>query len=168
MYSIDVGIFFLGFNTFFWACGRVWDRFGIHQQELSEHLGLRRLNERLQDPTLQTSFSGIFPKDTPKNMRFSINFFTSIGLGGLTEELREYLANMPKMIMQQQQQAMANAGKGGEEDDDESNSSDNSDSSESSEDSDSSDSTEDSSEESEESEESEDSEEERKRKKRRR
>jgi len=34
--------------------------------------------------------------------RFAINFFTSIGLGGLTEQLREHLRNMPKMIMQQQ------------------------------------------------------------------
>ena len=28
---------------------------------------------------------------------FSINFFTSIGLGALTENMREYLANMPKI-----------------------------------------------------------------------
>jgi hypothetical protein len=24
----------------------------------------------------------VFPKDSPRNMRFAINFFTSIGLGG--------------------------------------------------------------------------------------
>ena len=29
--------------------------------------------------------------DVPKNTRFSINYFTSIGLGILTEEMREYL-----------------------------------------------------------------------------
>lgn len=71
-------------------------------QELSEHLGLRRLNERLSDPIMQDSFDGIFPKDNPKNTRFAINFFTSIGLGGLTDSLREYLKNMPRLIMQQQ------------------------------------------------------------------
>ncbi|KAK2441553.1 pre-mRNA-splicing factor CWC22 protein [Trifolium repens] len=71
-------------------------------QELSEHLGIRLLNERLNDPTMQDSFESIFPKDNPKNTRFCINFFTSIGLGGLTENLREYLKNMPRMIMQQQ------------------------------------------------------------------
>ncbi|KAG5108828.1 hypothetical protein JHK84_045735 [Glycine max] len=38
----------------------------------------------------------------PKNTRFCINFFTFIGLGGLTENLREYLKNMPCLIMQQQ------------------------------------------------------------------
>lgn len=71
-------------------------------QELAEHLGIRLLNERLNDPTMQDSFESIFPKDNPKNTRFAINFFTSIGLGGITENLREYLKNMPRLIMQQQ------------------------------------------------------------------
>uniref|UniRef100_A0A7N0RJ08 MI domain-containing protein n=1 Tax=Kalanchoe fedtschenkoi TaxID=63787 RepID=A0A7N0RJ08_KALFE len=71
-------------------------------QELSEHLGIRLLNERLSDPTMQDSFESIFPKDNVKNMRFSINFFTSIGLGGITENLREHLKNIPRTIMQQQ------------------------------------------------------------------
>ncbi|XP_055819753.1 uncharacterized protein LOC129888776 [Solanum dulcamara] len=71
-------------------------------QEMSEHLGIRLLNERLNDPTMQDSLDSIFPKDNPKNTRFAINFFTSIGLGGITENLREYLKNMPKLIMQQQ------------------------------------------------------------------
>ncbi|CAK8565425.1 unnamed protein product [Lathyrus sativus] len=75
-------------------------------QELSEHLGIRLLNERLNDPTMQDSFESIFPKDNPKNTRFCINFFTSIGLGGLTENLREYLKNMPRLIMQQQKQVL--------------------------------------------------------------
>ncbi|KAL0418527.1 UNVERIFIED_CONTAM: Pre-splicing factor CWC22 [Sesamum radiatum] len=70
--------------------------------ELSEHLGIRLLNERLSDPGMQDSFESIFPRDNPKNTRFSINFFTSIGLGGITENLREYLKNMPRLIMQQQ------------------------------------------------------------------
>ncbi|CAN6804278.1 unnamed protein product, partial [Brassica oleracea] len=73
-------------------------------QELSEHLGIRLLNERLQDPTMQESLESIFPKDNPKNTRFAINFFTSTGLGGITESLREYLKNMPRLIMQQQKQ----------------------------------------------------------------
>nr|GLL26848.1 pre-mRNA-splicing factor CWC22 homolog isoform X2 [Ipomoea trifida] len=70
-------------------------------QELSEHLGIRLLNERLNDPTMQESFESIFPKNNPKNTRFAINFFTSIGLGGITENLWEYLKNMPQLIMQQ-------------------------------------------------------------------
>lgn len=71
-------------------------------QELSEHLGIRLLNERLTDPAMQDSYESIFPRDNPKNTRFAINFFTSIGLGGITENLREYLKHMPRLIMQQQ------------------------------------------------------------------
>lgn len=84
-------------------------------QELSEHLGIRLLNERLTDPTMQDSFESIFPRDNPKNTRFSINFFTSIGLGGITENLREYLKNMPRLIMQQEQ-AVSESGSDGESD----------------------------------------------------
>lgn len=87
------------FRTLHYSLSKV--NFTILVQELSEHLGIRILNERLSDQTMQDSFESIFPRDTPKNMRFAINFFTSIGLGGITENLREYLKNMPRMIMQQ-------------------------------------------------------------------
>jgi pre-mRNA-splicing factor CWC22 len=83
-------------------------------QELSEHLGIRLLNERLNDPNMQDSFESVFPRDHPKNTRFSINFFTSIGLGGITESLREYLKNMPRLIMQQQKPASSESESGGE------------------------------------------------------
>lgn len=63
-------------------------------QDLAENMGLQSLNQRLQDPDCMMWFHGIFPKDTPRNMRFSINFFTSIGLGGLTDEMRAYLKVM--------------------------------------------------------------------------
>ncbi len=33
---------------------------------------------------LAVAFEGLLPRDNPKNTRFAINFFTSIGLGGLT------------------------------------------------------------------------------------
>ena len=33
-------------------------------------------------------FSGLFPRDNARDTRFAINFFTSIGLGGLTDGLR--------------------------------------------------------------------------------
>ncbi|KAH0927613.1 hypothetical protein HID58_019869 [Brassica napus] len=60
-------------------------------QELCEQIGLRALSEKLQDPTMEETFESIFPKDHPKNMRFSIDFFTSIGLGDITEKLRQLL-----------------------------------------------------------------------------
>ena len=71
-------------------------------QELSENMGLIKLNQRLQDPQLPPEwFANIFPRDNPKNMRFSINFFTSIGLGGLTDALREHLAALPRILAEQ-------------------------------------------------------------------
>ncbi|XP_075036607.1 pre-mRNA-splicing factor CWC22 homolog [Mixophyes fleayi] len=75
----------------------------IFFQELCEYMGLPKLNARLKDMTLQPFFQGLLPMDNPKNTRFAINFFTSIGLGGLTDELREHLKNAPKMIMTQKQ-----------------------------------------------------------------
>ena len=50
-----------------------------------------KLNERLKDPTLSHAFEGLLPRDNPVNTRFAINFFTTIGLGGLTDDLREFL-----------------------------------------------------------------------------
>nr|GME09212.1 pre-mRNA-splicing factor CWC22 homolog [Ipomoea batatas]GME09218.1 pre-mRNA-splicing factor CWC22 homolog [Ipomoea batatas] len=35
-------------------------------QELSDHIGIRLLNDRLNDSTMQESFDSIFPKDNPK------------------------------------------------------------------------------------------------------
>jgi pre-mRNA-splicing factor CWC22 len=44
---------------------------------------------------------GCFQKTTQRIHAFAINFFTSIGLGGLTDILREYLKIMPRLIMNQ-------------------------------------------------------------------
>lgn len=60
-------------------------------QELAEYMGLVKLRERLCDESMQVVFSGIFPRDNLRNTRFSINFFTSIGLGALTDDLRAFL-----------------------------------------------------------------------------
>lgn len=73
----------------------------IFFQELCEYMGLPKLNARLKDETLQPFFEGLLPRDNPRNTRFAINFFTSIGLGGLTDELREHLKNTPKVIVPQ-------------------------------------------------------------------
>ncbi|CZR54392.1 related to CWC22-involved in mRNA splicing [Phialocephala subalpina] len=65
-------------------------------EDLSEAMGMKKLQARLKDDMLQPYFEGIFPHDNPRNTRFSINYFTSIKMGALTEEMREYLQNMPK------------------------------------------------------------------------
>ena len=66
-------------------------------QELAEYMGLVKLNERLHDLFLAPAFDGLLPRDNPTNMRFSINFFASFGLGGLTDDLREHLKVASKM-----------------------------------------------------------------------
>jgi pre-mRNA-splicing factor CWC22 len=64
-------------------------------QELAEQMGLASLNSRLSDPTLAMFFDGLLPRDNPKHTRFAINMFTSIGLGGLTEDLRAHILSNP-------------------------------------------------------------------------
>ncbi|RKP14639.1 hypothetical protein BJ684DRAFT_22488 [Piptocephalis cylindrospora] len=68
----------------------------ILMQELGESMGLAKLNQKLKDPYEHVAYAGLFPTDDPRHTRFAINFFTSIGLGALTEELREHLKNLPK------------------------------------------------------------------------
>jgi pre-mRNA-splicing factor CWC22 len=77
---------------------------------LVESISLAKLNERLHDKSMlvrvntaagtitRNVFDGLFPKDNPRNTRFAINYFTSIGLGALTEDLREFLKNAPKVV----------------------------------------------------------------------
>jgi pre-mRNA-splicing factor CWC22 len=61
-------------------------------QDLSEQLGVQLLGQRMNhdDPAVRDA---LFPTDSGKNMRFAINFFTAIGLGGVTEDARERLAS---------------------------------------------------------------------------
>ncbi|CAM1505410.1 Fc.00g110470.m01.CDS01 [Cosmosporella sp. VM-42] len=65
-------------------------------QNIAEETGMAKLKARMADDTLRPSLEGIFPRDNARNIRFSINYFTSIGMGALTEEMREHLQNMPK------------------------------------------------------------------------
>lgn len=65
-------------------------------QELASAMGLPKLQQRFKDDILRPSFEGLFPTDDPRKTRFSINYFTSIGMGILTEEMREHLKNLPK------------------------------------------------------------------------
>ena len=53
-------------------------------QEISEAMGVKSLKERLKDPYMAEHFKGLFPKDNPRDIRFAINYFTSIGLGAVT------------------------------------------------------------------------------------
>ncbi|KAK4574407.1 pre-mRNA-splicing factor cwc22 [Recurvomyces mirabilis] len=65
-------------------------------EDLAQGVGMKKLTDRLRADELQPALAGMFPTDNPKNTRFSINFFTAIGMGQLTEGMREWLKNMPK------------------------------------------------------------------------
>ncbi|KAJ7768176.1 hypothetical protein B0H14DRAFT_3096150 [Mycena olivaceomarginata] len=104
----------------------------IMMTEMTEAMGLKTVAERFRDPEVRRGCEGMFPVDVPKNTRFAINYFTSIGMGAVTEEMREYLKNAPKLIMEQRR-AMLDA-----ESSDSSSSDSDSDSSDSDSDSDSS------------------------------
>ncbi|KKF95653.1 Pre-mRNA-splicing factor cwc22 [Ceratocystis platani] len=56
-------------------------------QDIAEIIGMKKLRERLSDPQMQQYYEGIFPRDTPRNVRFSINYFTSIGMGRICLKL---------------------------------------------------------------------------------
>ena len=56
-----------------------------------EYMGLPKLRARVAEPGLAVALAGMFPKDNLRHTRFAVNFFTSIGLGALTDDLRDFL-----------------------------------------------------------------------------
>ena len=73
----------------------------ILMQEIAENLGILPFAKKLnEEKMIKSHIAGIFPKNSIENARFSINFFTSIGLGGLTEDLREFLKDAPKILLE--------------------------------------------------------------------
>lgn len=66
-------------------------------QEMKQEMGEKAMIERFNEEYLQPFLVNMFPMgDDPDAVRFSINYFTAIGLGVLTEKMREYLDNMPE------------------------------------------------------------------------
>lgn len=63
----------------------------IMLNEITESMGLKMTAERFKDDEVQRCCNGMFPMDNPKNTRFAINYLTSIGLGVVTEDMREHL-----------------------------------------------------------------------------
>jgi hypothetical protein len=52
----------------------------ISMRNRVEGMGLKTLAERFKDPEVKRGCKAMFPMDMPKNTRFAINYFTSIGL----------------------------------------------------------------------------------------
>jgi len=73
----------------------------ILMQEMIEEMGIAKMVERFRTPDMRPAFAGMFPTDNPKNTRFAINYFTSIGMGKVTEDMRTWLQNAPKMLAAQ-------------------------------------------------------------------
>ncbi|KAK1939739.1 MIF4G/MA3 domains containing protein [Babesia divergens] len=71
------------------SSGRIFIK--IILQELCHTMGMKQLDEKLHDPELTPHLTGLFPSDNPATIRFAINFFTAIGLGALTSDLRKRL-----------------------------------------------------------------------------
>lgn len=69
-------------------------------QEMIEEIGIADLRAMLADPVIKSSIQGMFPVENVTtrdgdHIRFAINFFTAIGLGILTEEMRLVLQHLP-------------------------------------------------------------------------
>ncbi|WAR10269.1 CWC22-like protein, partial [Mya arenaria] len=62
-----------------------------------------------REQTLLEYYAGLMPRDNPRDTRFAINFFTTIGLGGLTDDLRDHLKNVSMKLMAQKQEQQAAA-----------------------------------------------------------
>ncbi|KAL7424964.1 pre-mRNA-splicing factor cwc22 [Cryptotrichosporon argae] len=69
--------------------------------EMIENMGVKRMAERFKVPDLKPAFANIFPTDNPRNTRFAINYFTSIGLGAITEDMRAWLQQAPAILAAQ-------------------------------------------------------------------
>ena len=67
-------------------------------REIAENIGVDRMAEEFKKDEMREFYSGLFPIGHPNDVRFSINYFTSIGLGKLTEEMREVLAMQEQML----------------------------------------------------------------------
>ena len=63
-------------------------------QELVSELGVAKLQAILSDDIVRSLINGLLPSDPhsdPEHLRFSINYFTAIGLGVLTQDMRQLL-----------------------------------------------------------------------------
>lgn len=63
-------------------------------QELSNSMGIQNLDVKLNSSEVSPFIEGIFPKENISKIRFSINFFTAIGLNALTHKLRDKLSDI--------------------------------------------------------------------------
>ncbi|ODV92858.1 hypothetical protein CANCADRAFT_20522, partial [Tortispora caseinolytica NRRL Y-17796] len=63
-------------------------------QNLQEEMGMSDLKAKFYSEELAPYMGGLIPADDLDNLRFSINFFTAINMGPLTDTMRELLAQL--------------------------------------------------------------------------
>lgn len=90
------------------APGRIFLKFMM--QELVADLGIEELNRRLADEYIQPFLKNLLPLSDPAKMRYSINYFTAIGLGAVTEKMREKLNIINESIKEGKQVGMQAGG----------------------------------------------------------
>ena len=61
-------------------------------------MGIDSMVQEFSNEEMREYYMGLFPIGHPNDVRFAINYFTSIGLGKLTEEMREVLEIQEDMI----------------------------------------------------------------------
>lgn len=81
------------------SAGRVFIKFLF--QAMVEELGISEVQKIVQDEELRRHIQGMFPvvdatEDDDSHLLFAINYFTAIGLGVLTQEMRDVYANLPR------------------------------------------------------------------------
>ncbi len=87
-------------------------------QELNNLLGEDKLKEKMLAGA-KDEYVGMFCRDNPTNTRFCINFFTAIGLGYLTDDLRAFLDNVKNIYSDGKEIAMEEEKKENEKEQDE-------------------------------------------------
>ena len=73
-----------------WACASCCFSERTVAHDLAEQLGIRALSNKMNDEDTKVR-DALFRRDCAKNTRFAINFFTAIGLGGVTEAARKLI-----------------------------------------------------------------------------
>ena len=76
----------------------------ILMQEIANNIGIKQFAKKMDESMIE----GLFPTDSVENARFSINFFTSIGLGAVTEKLRDFLKDAPRLLLQKKYNDLIN------------------------------------------------------------
>lgn len=62
---------------------------------IMNEIGENEFNLRISEEYIQPYIEGIFPHNNAENVKFSINYFTAIGLGKITEQMRTILKDLP-------------------------------------------------------------------------